>query len=484
MRLKQPLRLRVQLIWVLLILVLASPAMLARAEGLENARPRVAQVGLAQLDGVLSLADGSLTLAEFTPPPPAIFAKFERYGSFTSATLALAEPTSRLELTYHPTLGPGAAVRVDVRGSLDGRQWMPWSVDLAPATVVGFNRPVRFAQYRVTLMGSAVVAPLVRNLDLLSSSQAPTVMAAQAPDPYAIAPTFRVRATRIGMVGGRTANGWTIPARARFVALPSWTVLSSRGGNEYQVRLSYHGRSVVVPVYDVGPYSERDDYWDAKRDGYPQLDRGWPMDHAAYYDGFNGGRADKGYVSYPTAVDVGDGAWLNDLGIDGDQAELEVTYLWLGQDPAAGPPTRDPNAREHLVDELEGDFWHNPVPIGPSAMGCGASRHAYWAQTTTKVGNESIARWQPNLPSEAAYDLFVYVPVCPARKAPTTQARYLIQHRDGAIEVLVNQKTQTGWVHLGRFPFAAGTSGFVQLGAIADDGGVLWYDQVRWVVGT
>jgi hypothetical protein len=57
-----------------------------------------------------------------------------------------------------------------------------------------------------------------------------------------------------------------------------------------------------------------------------------------------------------------------------------------------------------------------------------------------------------------------------------------VQHRDGAVEVAVNQAAQTGWVHLGRFPFRAGAEGFVQLGALAGDGGrTVWFDQARWV---
>ncbi|NTW98220.1 MAG: hypothetical protein HGB28_06705, partial [Oscillochloris sp.] len=277
--------------------------------------------------------------------------------------------------------------------------------------------------------------------------------AAANTDPYAVAPTFRIRATRQGMVGGRTANGYIIPPNARFVSLPCWCALSSKGGDEYKVRITYRGRSTVVPVYDVGPYSARDDYWNVARTGYPDLERGWPMDHAAYYEGYNGGQADKGYVRFPTAMDVGDGAWIDDLGIVGDQAEVEVTMLWMGQDPLAGPPQRDPSQPEVLVDELGGDFWHSSPEIGVSAVGCGYGRHAYQAKTVTDPAQSSqVTRWQPNLPVEAAYDLYVHVPICPSKRPVTTAARYVIQHRDGALEVAVNQATQTSWVYLGRFP--------------------------------
>ncbi|HMQ32020.1 MAG TPA: hypothetical protein PKD53_14925 [Chloroflexaceae bacterium] len=469
--------LRSLLAWMLLSLLATFPATSVHAELPESATPRA--VGLAQLDGVLSQADGSLTLDQGAGPAPRVFGGHQRFGTLVSQPLTLDQPTTRLQLTYAALTPPGAEARVDVRGSADGQRWLPWLTDLPAGSVVSFGQPVRYAQYRVALAGGLGVAPAVREVRLATTSQAPTVSAAAAPS-YAVAPTFRVRGTRMGMVGGRTANGWIIPPRARFASLPSWTVLSSRGGNEYQVRISYRGRSVVVPVYDVGPYSERDDYWDAQRDGYPELERGWPMDHAAFYEGYNGGRADKGHVRFPTAIDVGDGAWLDDLGIVGDQAELEVTFLWLGQDPAAGPPARDPAAPEHVADELGGDFWHS-APLAPSLVGCGAGRHAYWATGGGDPAAAPVGRWQPTLPAEALYDVFVHVPRCPHKRGPAEAARYVVQHRDGALEVAVNQAEQTGWVHLGRYPFAAGAGGFVQLGAIAPDGATVWFDQVKWV---
>jgi hypothetical protein len=86
------------------------------------------------------------------------------------------------------------------------------------------------------------------------------------------------------------------------------------------------------------------------------------------------------------------------------------------------------------------------------------------------------------IPVEAEYDLFVHVPICPSQRERTTQARYVVQHRDGTLEVTVNQRDQTGWVHLGRFPFRAGVEGYVQSGALAGDAGsTIWFDQARWV---
>jgi len=480
MRSKRTSARRAALAWVLLALLGLGLAPRAEAAGPPPAPSAFADIAL---DNLSRAADGSLSLSATAAPPPALLGPYQRYGSALSTPIALAEPTSRLKLSFAATVPPGSALFVDVRGSADGQRWMPWATELQTGSVIGFPRPVVAAQYRLRLLGGQGTGPAVREVGFAPTSAAPTSAAPAAASPFAVAPTFRIRATRQGMVGGRTANGWTIPPRARFVSLPSWSVLSSRGGDEYRVRITYQGRSTVVPVYDVGPYSARDDYWDSAREGYPNLERGWPQDHAAYYEGYNGGRADKGYVRYPSAMDVGDGAWLDDLGIVGDQAEVEVTYLWLGQDPLAGPPARDPAASEQVVDELGGDFWHSSAPFGASAVGCGSARHAYWTTSTADPARSAnVARWQPALPVAGTYDVYAFVPVCPSKRPAASAARYVVQHQGGAIELVVDQSANAGWVHLGRFPFDAGAAGFVQLSDLAAAANqTIWFDSVKWV---
>jgi hypothetical protein len=285
------------------------------------------------------------------------------------------------------------------------------------------------------------------------------------------------------MVGGRTANGHIITPRDRFVSLPSWTVLSSKGGHEYQVRLSYKGRSTVVPVYDVGPYNTRDDYWDYERDKFQDLPRGWPEDHAAYYEGYNNGYGDKGYVRFPTAVDVGDGAWWDDLGIVGDQAELDITFLWMGRDPQElHSQVAPPAGSAVVVDEL-GPMFSRSVNLGwfSSGGGCGEGRHALYTPTETGP-SKAHGIWQPNLPTEGLYDVYVHIPFCPARHAASTRATYIVQHRDGAQQVVINQETQIGWVYLGRFPFLAGKNSTLALNdATGEERRVVWLDSARWV---
>jgi hypothetical protein len=372
----------------------------------------------------------------------------------------------------------------------------------------------------------------------LAARRAPSIATALAEEAPPVAPTYRVHATRQGMIGGRTANGHRITKRDHFVSLPSWRSLSSNGGSEYMVRITYNGRTSVAPVYDVGPWNVHDNYWDEKRERFGDLPRGWPEDHAAYFDKYNGGMAEKGRVRFPTAIDIGDGAWWDDMNIRGDRAVVEVTFLWLGSDPLATspspppaepppppppaepvppppppaepvpppepapppppaepapppppppepPPPPPPPPSEVVVDERDAAFkgraaikWYD----GPKD--CGHAGRTLWTYTTpNQVDSENSGHWQPALPVEALYDVYVFVPKCQSKNGSTSSARYLIAHRDGAQTITVDQATQAGqWVLLGRFPFAAGDRGFVELHDVTGDAmRAIWFDAVKWV---
>ncbi len=149
--------------------------------------------------------------------------------------------------------------------------------------------------------------------------------------PFPGAVTYRLYATREGLVGGTTANGHVITERDRFVALPSRRALSSKGGYEKQVLVSYKGRSAIAPVWDVGPWNIRDNYWDPPelRETGKGLPRGWPAAHAQYFDRYNGGISDKGHtVVSPAGIDLADGLFWDDLGMVGSDW-VDVTFLWL-----------------------------------------------------------------------------------------------------------------------------------------------------------
>lgn len=149
--------------------------------------------------------------------------------------------------------------------------------------------------------------------------------------PFPGAVTYRLFATREGLVGGTTANGHVIVPRDRFVALPSRSALSSKNGYEKQVMVSYKGRRAIAPVWDVGPWNIKDNFWDPadQRVTGKGLPRGWPAASAQYFDKFNGGISDKGYtVRNPAGIDLADGLFWDDLKMT-DSDWVDVTFLWL-----------------------------------------------------------------------------------------------------------------------------------------------------------
>jgi hypothetical protein len=169
------------------------------------------------------------------------------------------------------------------------------------------------------------------------------IEATPATRPHAnLAPTYRIFATREGLVGLTTANGHVIRERDHFVALPSWRVLSSYQGYEYQVRITYNGRSTIAPVWDVGPWNTNDSYWSPQRGDYPDLPIGMPQAQAAYFDGHNDGLDEFGRrILVPNGIDIADGTFWDALGMR-DNDWVEVSFLWLGTDPGPGAAVQAP----------------------------------------------------------------------------------------------------------------------------------------------
>lgn len=149
------------------------------------------------------------------------------------------------------------------------------------------------------------------------------------------APTYEIFCTRLGLVGLTTANGHVVQPRDRFVALPSPSVLSPQDSYEHTVRITYNGRSVVLPVWDVGPWNIKDDYWSPNR-YYADIPVGMPMTQAAYFDGYNGGLDEFGRrIVLPSGMDIADGAFWDDLGMTNNDW-VKVSFLWMGDDPGPG----------------------------------------------------------------------------------------------------------------------------------------------------
>jgi len=156
-----------------------------------------------------------------------------------------------------------------------------------------------------------------------------------------------VFATREGLVGRTTANGHVIRPRDRFVALPSRRSLSGKGGREFQVRLTHKGKSVVAPVWDIGPWNVRDDHWSlsSQRERWRDLPQGLPQAQAAFQDGYNSGKDEFGrQVKNPAGIDLADGIFWDDLRMR-DNDWIRVDYLWTSE-KASGPAEQEPSPKE------------------------------------------------------------------------------------------------------------------------------------------
>ncbi len=157
---------------------------------------------------------------------------------------------------------------------------------------------------------------------------------------------YLVFATREGLVGGTCANGHIIVANDHFVALPSSLVLNKNDKTyDFQVKVYYGNKSVVAPVWDVGPWNVKDDYWnpDSLRQIYATLHHGGtiglgegvPESQAAYYYNYNqdwsgdftGSGNDYYKAKLPAGIDLADGTFWNDLSLT-DNSWVHVDYLW------------------------------------------------------------------------------------------------------------------------------------------------------------
>lgn len=246
---------------------------------------------------------------------------------------SLAKPANAVTVTLAADRPAGSEAQVDVRGlGLDG-QWTQW----VPAAATGATRlstSVSAVQARITLRDTANgSAPEVTTLILNANSGAAPVI---SPRIAAASLSYQVYATREGLVGGTTANGHVIQPSDHFVALPSGSALSPKGSGTYSVQVCGPARCETAPVWDIGPWNTRDDYWDASRAEFTNLPQGEPEAQAAYQSGYNGGLDQFGrHVSNPAGIDLADGTFYN-VGLN-DNGWVTVTYLWTGGGTGGGP---------------------------------------------------------------------------------------------------------------------------------------------------
>lgn len=318
-------------------------------------RPRrsfVAAVIVAVTVGVTALAapasagppvpaSGTLTWS-ITPSPP----DYDTGPSGTFAGTELAESTSiemftveRLERPVNTVVAELDAhipaeseAAVDVRGRRADGVWSEW-IEITPDAAAVLPEATSSVQVRLVLITPAGTAgPDVNRIDMTAWNAEDTATARSAP---AAGSTFRVFATREGLTGGTTANGHTVGDRDHFVALPSRRGLAPRGSGDYSVQVctSDNARCEWAPVWDIGPWNTKDDYWNADREMWTDLPQGTPQAQAARQDGYNGGKDQFGRtVLNPAGIDLADGTFWDGLRLK-DNGWVDVTYEWTGSGP-------------------------------------------------------------------------------------------------------------------------------------------------------
>ena len=284
-------------------------------------------------------------------------------------------PVNRVDVALDATDGSG--VTVDIRGKRANGKWMEWLAAEPPTGVDGpataaLHTPAVQVQVRVVFTPDVGRGAEVRGL---------TLTAYPARDPrgdadVSPAVSHRVFATHEGLVGKTTANGHVINEEDMFVALPSRRALSPRDGSDYSVRVcAPNGRCAYAPVWDVGPWNTRDDYWSApdERQDWRDLPRGVPQAQAAQQDGHNDGKDQFGRtVLNPAGIDLSGRLFFDALVLK-DNDWVTVDYLWTGPSELAsvraegGVEVRaEPNGKAKVV-ALAADRAGVPVQCATNA---------------------------------------------------------------------------------------------------------------------
>jgi hypothetical protein len=258
-------------------------------------------------------------------------------GLLTFPARRLPAATDRVAVTVRGEVPAGATATVDVRGRRGTGGWTEW-VPAAPGPdgpAVALPTASAEVQARLVLSGDPAAGPAVREV-ALTARPAPPGRAES--DERALALSYRVFATREGLVGGTTANGHVIGERDHFVALPSRRALAPRGTSDYSVKVcAPTGRCAFAPVWDVGPWNTRDDYWNPRqqRQQWSDLPQGVPQAQAAHQSGYNGGKDQyRRRVANPAGIDLADGLFWDALGLR-NNAWVDVEYLWTGKESLA-----------------------------------------------------------------------------------------------------------------------------------------------------
>jgi hypothetical protein len=251
----------------------------------------------------------------------------QRSGIANLAPVRFDAATSAVVVDYKAGTPDSSTAEVDVRALVKDR-WTEWTPAAAGSTTA-LPEAGDLVQLRIIVLAPPQGGkPWVSDVSVLPTNKVDasrmTIQAAPLKS--------TVYATREGLVGGTTANGHVIASRDHFVALPSRRGLASNGSGNYTVKVCTASRCAFEPVWDVGPWNTKDDYWNpsATRQMWTDLPQGKPEAQAAYQNGYNGGRDEFGRtVANPAGIDLADGVFWDALGLT-NNAWVDATYLWTG----------------------------------------------------------------------------------------------------------------------------------------------------------
>jgi hypothetical protein len=258
-------------------------------------------------------------------------------GLLTLPERRLGAITDRVDSAVRGDVPAGTTASVDVRGMRASGNWTEW-IPSTPTTEGGSTtlpEATSEVQARLVLTGEGAAMPTVRGVTLTArpASRGAEGTADATAGAEAAPLNFRVFATREGLAGSTTANGHVIADRDHFVALPSRRALSPKDTSDYSVKVcAPTGKCAFAPVWDVGPWNTKDDYWNppAQRQSFTDLPQGTPEAQAAHDTGYNGGNDGFGRkVANPAGIDLGDGIFWDALGLT-DNSYVTVAYLWTG----------------------------------------------------------------------------------------------------------------------------------------------------------
>jgi hypothetical protein len=372
-------------------------------------------------------------------------------GLYTFPARLLEQPVDTIRPLIQAKASPGMDVEVDIRVRTASGAWTEWSTS-SSGEAVRLPRAGTEVQVRLALLADEHGrGPSVQEVMLEGTLEGSTSQVDAQP---MAALTYRVFATREGLVGGTTANGHVIKSNDRFVALPSRRALASNGGSEYQVRVCYPvtGRCTTTSVWDVGPWNTKDDYWNPSsiREMWKNLPQGKPEAQAAYQDGYNGGLDQFGRrVANPAGIDIADGSFWIDLGMSNNDW-VNVTYLWTGASSTGLVIDSNNNNNDTTKGYIEvaGSSWVSSTNVA------GYYGTGYYASPTAAV-SEPATFWF-YLPAAATKTIDAWWTAATDR---STTAPFIIWNAAGTrlATVNVNQQINGGkWNTLGTWSFTAG----------------------------